>query len=74
MKTERYEHHGVTTTVVSEVKGKHRNHCLCFSCEKFEPINGVDCPIAKTVYATCIDYNLVTPVYECPSFVEKEEG
>ena len=72
MKTERYEHHGITTIVVSEVKGMHRKHCLCYSCDRFDETGENNCPMAAAVYANCVDYNLVTPVYECPAFEEKE--
>jgi len=33
---ERYRHHGEDVAVISAVKGKHREHCLCMSgCPKF---------------------------------------
>ena len=29
---ERYDHHGKSVAVRTELKGKHREHCLCFVC------------------------------------------
>jgi hypothetical protein len=67
--TERYEHHGSLVHVVSEVKGRHREHCLCWACEKFTPHDrDTNCPIANALYALCVEHSLVTPVYECPVF------
>lgn len=69
MPIERYVHHGKEVAVDSELKGKHRTHCLCFVCDKFDPESPNHCPIAKKVFDTCVEFNLVTPVYECPDFV-----
>lgn len=64
---EKYVHHEVEVSVRSDLKGKHREHCLCYSCDRY--VNGeFVCPIAKKVYKTCKEYNLVSPVWECPSF------
>jgi hypothetical protein len=72
MQTEKYEHHGAIVSVVSAVKGKHREHCLCFSCAKFKPEDEEGtCPIAASLYSFCVEYNLVTPVYECPIYEPK---
>jgi hypothetical protein len=69
MNTERYKHHNVEVTVVSEVKGKHREHCLCWSCEHFTPHDrGMNCHIANALYALCVEHSLVTPVYECRQY------
>lgn len=72
MKTEKYEHHGVTVSVISELKGKHRQHCLCYSCAHFRPGQLNNCPIAQTVFETCKMYDLVTPVYECHEYKAAE--
>jgi len=72
-KFEQYEHHGVVVSVIKEVKGKHREHCLCFSCDKFHPgLPERNCPIANLNYAVCLAHNVVLPVYECPLFVERK--
>ena len=57
-----YTHHDTTVTVRSDLKGKHREHCLCFSCQHFKPNETDNCPIAKTVFDTCVLYNIVSPV------------
>ena len=63
-----YEHHGNQVFVQNHLKGKHREHCLCFSCDDFHPGTKLNCAIAKTLYQLCIDQGMVTPVYECPKF------
>ena len=68
-----YEHHGTGVWVNRELKGKHREHCLCFSCDKFKPGTPEgNCPIANLNYAVCLAHNMVLPVYECPEFEEKD--
>lgn len=75
MKTEQYEHHGALVVVVSEVKGKHREHCLCYSCSSFTPEDrSICCPMANELYAFCVANSMVTPVYECPQFTERDNG
>lgn len=72
-KFEQYEHHGVLVTVVKSVKGKNREHCLCFSCTKFKSgTPETNCKIANLNYAVCLAHNVVLPVYECPQFEEIE--
>jgi len=71
MAIETYEHHGVAVFVNSELKGTHRAHCLCYQCESFHPGTPGNCNIAQRLYQLCVDEDLVTPVYECPKFVEK---
>jgi hypothetical protein len=68
MVIERYEHHGKVVAVQSELKGKHRVHCICFICDKFKPGAADHCPIARKVYKTCVEHGIVSPVYECPDF------
>jgi hypothetical protein len=68
MTVEKYVHHGREVFVNSEVKGKHRDHCLCFACKKFKPDTSENCPIANDTFENCKKHHLVTPVYECPSF------
>jgi hypothetical protein len=69
---ETYEHHGKTVFVNTELKGKHREHCLCHSCGLFNPLSRTEnCAIANKLYRICVDENLVTPVYECPQYEPK---
>jgi hypothetical protein len=69
---EQYEHFGKSVWVRKKLRGKHRKHCLCFSCSKFKPgMPETNCHIANLNYALCLQCNLVTPVYECIEFSEK---
>jgi RNA polymerase subunit RPABC4/transcription elongation factor Spt4 len=66
-----YTHHEEKVFVREDLKGKHRQYCLCFSCSRFHPGDTNNCPVANRVYKTCVDCDLVTPVWECPMFLEK---
>ena len=66
-----YEHHGRVVHVRSDLKDRHRAHCLCYSCKRFRPDEKENCRIAKEVYALCVREDLVLPVWECPLFEEK---
>jgi hypothetical protein len=66
-----YNHHGVTVWTTVELKGKHREHCLCFACAEFHPGPPEEnCPIANLNYAGCLAHHVTLPVYECPLFVK----
>ncbi len=65
----KYKHHGKQVFVREDLKGRHREHCLCFRCKRFNQFEPLEnCHIANLVYATCVKYNLVLPVWECPDF------
>lgn len=65
----KYSHHGVEVSVREDLKGKHKEYCLCYSCDQFEPDKGKDnCPIARIVLRVDVLFNLVTPVWECASY------
>lgn len=68
----RYVHHNPARPVAvrEDLKGKHREHCLCFSCDRFIPADGPKCPIAAELFALCQKHDLVAPVWECPEFKE----
>lgn len=69
---ERYEHHGEDVAVRSDLKGKHRDYCLCHSCDKFKPGDReANCDIANLLYRVCVLTGITTPVWECPEFEEK---
>jgi hypothetical protein len=69
---EHYEHHGVTVAVQSHLKGKHREHCLCYQgCKWFKPGEDDNCFIAQELYEFCVNNNMTTPVFECASFIAK---
>ena len=66
---EEYVHHGSEeVSVMQELKGKHKDFCLCYSCDKFKPDTPENCPVAQEVYTLCVQENLVLPVWECPAF------
>lgn len=73
MAYEQYEHHGATVWVDSNLKGQHRSHCLCFSCESFHPGTPENCEIAQATFENCVKFNTVTPMYECPKFVQIQQ-
>lgn len=68
-RVDKYEHHSVEVTVLSEIKGQHRQHCLCYNgCKFFKPGTSENCEIAKATFKNCVTFNIVTPVYECPKY------
>lgn len=74
MPIESYHHHREVNFVDSELKGKHRQHCLCYQCDSFKPQSrDENCPIANKLYQICVDENVVTPVYECPRFILRQD-
>lgn len=68
---ENYNHHGCCVWVRTALKGKHRTQCLCWECKKLRPGREDNCPIAAKIYYNCVQFNVVTPVYECPAFDSK---
>jgi hypothetical protein len=64
----RYEHHGATVWVRDDLRGEHRDHCLCFDCKRFHPGSAGNCKVAQATYENCIKHGIVTPVWECPTF------
>ncbi len=70
---EQYDHHGKEVSVMTELKGLHREHCLCYVCQKFEPGSVNNCQIAQDLFQFCVKNHVVTPVYECHVFCEKED-
>ena len=65
-----YVHHGGNVWVREDMKGKHRAHCLCYSCEQFKPDTEANCLVAERVYKACKEFWLLTPVWECAWFIE----
>ena len=70
----RYSHHGKVVSVYEHLKGKHRDHCLCYSCAKFHPGCDDNCPTAQKLYQFDVEYDLVTPVWECPQYAGQEQN
>ena len=69
MEYEKYEHHGTPVWTRKDLKGTHRDSCLCHKCTKFKPGEVCNCPAAQANYEVCVEYDMTTPVYECPEFI-----
>lgn len=64
-----YEHHGLMMSVRNNLRGLHREHCLCWICDRFVPENRKkNCIIANKLFDFDIGHNVVTPVWECAMF------
>ena len=63
-----YEHHGRIVAVDAGLRGKHREHCLCFRCGRFKPDTPGNCDRAEQNYRACRLNGMTMPVYECPVF------
>ena len=66
-----YCHHNPQNPVWvrKDLQGKHREHCLCWSCGSFTPDNHEgNCEVANVLFAICSAFDIVTPVWECPFF------
>jgi hypothetical protein len=57
--------------VFEDLIGLHREHCLCYRCEKYYPDTPENCWLAEEIYRMNKKYNLVTPVWECRLFETK---
>lgn len=70
----RYEHHGVEVCVDEDLKGKHREMCLCWRCARFFPNDRAEnCPRANLLYYYDVAFGMVTPVVECGEFEPAKE-
>ena len=59
-----YEHHGSIVAVQEHLKGKHREHCLCFQgCGNFKPGTEDNCRRAALLFAFCRAFDMTTPVF-----------
>ena len=66
-----YNHHGRQVAVRADLKGTHREVCLCYRCSKFQPDdNDNNCPTANLIYALCVRTGVVTPIWECPDYAD----
>ena len=67
-----YVHHDWSVWVREDLKGRHRDYCLCHRCAKLRlDSREHNCPIANLLYAVCCAHGLTTPVFECPLFIER---
>jgi len=72
MKIAKYEHHGVEVSVRDDLKGRHREFCLCHMCKRFNPGVASNCRIAQATFKNCVEFNTTTPMWECPEFSLQE--
>ena len=63
----KYEHHGAEVSVRENLKGLHRDHCLCHSCSELDK-----CITAKELFKLNKRFGITTPVWECPNFNENK--
>lgn len=67
---EHYVHHGYIVFVRKDLKGRHREFCMCYDCDKFYPEDrNKNCKVANLVFELCRANDLVLPVWECSRFV-----
>jgi hypothetical protein len=68
---DKYVHHNTPVYVRKDLKGHHREYCLCYHCENLD-IEDVEknCPIANVLYRFNILAGITTPVWECKEFKE----
>lgn len=69
----KFEHHGKEVFAQKELKGKHRDYCLCWKCGKLKPGAEDNCKIAALLYRLDILAEVTTPVFYCREFSEKTE-
>lgn len=67
-----YTHHNWRVSVDEDLKGKHREHCLCFRCDLFAPNQHHNCAIAQGIFHICQKHGLTLPVRECPYYAKGE--
>ena len=66
-----YKYHNRIVSVREDLKGRHREHCLCYSCQRFDSERRArNCDISNKVFDLCAEEELVLPVWECPLFIE----
>ena len=69
-----YNHHGAPTAVQTHLKGRHREHCLCYSCDRLCLSNWEEnCFKANILYRICVALKLTIPVWECEDWQPRED-
>jgi len=72
-KTTKYFHHDCEVSTFVEMKGRHREFCLCHNfCKHFKPGEPDNCEIAEKNFALCVEHCVTTPVIECPMYEPEE--
>ena len=66
-----YDHSGTVVKVMEHLRGKHREHSLCWQmCKHFQPgdRSEANCPVARSLAEIEKQFGVVTPVWECPKY------
>lgn len=63
-----FMHHGKLVIGRTDLKGRHREHCLCFDCDKFSFDKEKNCRIANLLFAVDQQCEITTPVFYCAKF------
>ena len=66
----KYNHHNSDRYVREDLIGKHKEYCLCYSCEKFKPNTAENCDIAGSLHAFDVRNNVRALIWDCPEFEE----
>lgn len=70
----KYIHHDKEVSVFTQMKGLHREYCLCYQCKNFIPENRQqNCPIANNLFKFDQENGVTTPVWECEEFEPEVE-
>jgi hypothetical protein len=52
-----------------DMLGKYRENCLCYEWMEFSPNQPDNCPRAQATYLHDVEWDCVTPMWECPDFL-----
>lgn len=63
----RVEAHGATVWCNKKLDALRRTDCLCLNCGRAR-----SCPVAKTLFAVCVNNNLALAVTRCPVWEKKD--
>jgi len=64
----KYEHFGNEVSVMEDMKGKHKDFCLCYKCSKLKPDEADNCKLAQLVYDLCRLSGSTLVMWECKEF------
>ncbi len=72
MKIVKFMHHNVKVSAMDHLRGRHRDHCLCFQCKKLNiEDREKNCKIANLLFSVCKMCEITTPVFYCKEFIAK---
>jgi hypothetical protein len=62
-------HHGLKLFAFEELVGKNHEHGLCYSCDRFRPVDPENnCRIAQEVFTFNKTFRVISPIYGCAIF------